>query len=200
MDNDRPRHPRWPRAAALVALAALGSGCADNPNKHSETDMLGLLALLPGRYDNSAQADLEAHNGTRPAHDAVALVITRVYTPRLGHNVYYAQETAADDPRRVFTQKMYGFEADEKRGILETLYEFVDPLRWRDGQQNPDLFTSIVIDDVQAEGCRLLWKKTADGYVGNNDPKACPASPASKVELRVGSLTIGDYKFRKVRR
>ncbi len=201
MDNARRRHPRWMRAATLVVLAALAAGCAGhNKRVGTESDMLGMLAVLPGHYDNTAQAEADARNHVPAPHDAVALVIIRVFTPRLGHNVYYAQETAPDDPRRVFSQKMYSFAFDDKRGIVETLYEFKDPLRWRDGQQNPDLFTALEIEDVEAEGCRVLWQKSADGYDGDNDPKACPTSPASKVELRVGTLKVGDYQFRKSRR
>jgi hypothetical protein len=185
-------------AAGLVAAAALLSACADQ-SKQAESQMAGLLALLPGRYDNSAQVELESHGGARPAHDAVALVITHVFTPRLGHNVYYAQEMAADNPLRVFSQKMYSFQVEEKRGIVETVYQFNDPRRWRDGQQNPDLFTSVENEDVQAEGCQILWKKTPEGFVGNHDGKVCPVSPAARIELGVGTLKIGEYKFRKSR-
>ncbi len=150
---------------------------------------MGLLAVLPGRYDNIAQAELDARTGVRPAHVAVALIITHVYAPRLGHYVYYAQETAADDPRRVLSQKMYSFEFDDKRGIVETLYEFVEPLRWRDGQLNKDLFTSVVTEDVQPEGCQLLWKKKDAGFVASHDPKACPepaGATLTQAELNAG--------------
>lgn len=188
---------RGPARTLLALLAALTAGCASHGSKHTDSEMLGMLALLPGHYDNTAQAEADVRNHVPSAHDAVALVITRVYTPRLGHNVYYAQESAADDPLRVFSQKMYSFELDEKRGTVETLYQFKEPLRWRDGQQNPDVFTGLVIDDVEAEGCRLLWKKTDDGYVGDNDPKVCPTGPLSKVELRLGSLKVGTYEFVK---
>ena len=126
-------HMRDCRLAAVAAgalLAALG-GCKDE-GKLREAEMTQLLALLPGEYDNRAQAALDARNGARPSHDAVTLTITRVFTPRLGHHVYYAQETVVDDPRRVLSQKMYSFQVDEKRGIIETTYAFVEPLRWRD--------------------------------------------------------------------
>ena len=162
--------------------------------------MTQLLAVLPGTYDNGAQSASDARDTVHPAHVAVALTITHVYTPRLGHHVYYAQETAADDPRRVLSQKMYTFEADPKRGIVETTYQFVEPLRWRDGQLNKDLFTSIVIEDVQAEGCLLLWKKKDDGFVATHDQKACPdpgGAAKPQAELSAGVLTIGEYKFRK---
>jgi hypothetical protein len=115
--------------------------------------------------------------------------------------VYYAQETAADNPLRVLSERMYGFQVDEKRGVVETLYEFVEPLRWRDGQRNKDLFTSVTIEDVQPEGCQLLWKPKDEGFVARHDPKVCPDPPgsAAPAELRAGVLNIGDYKFRKGR-
>jgi CpeT/CpcT family (DUF1001) len=190
---------RFAAAALVTGLAALG-GCKDE-GKLREGEMTQLLALLPGEYDNRAQAALDARNGARPSHDAVTLLITRVFTPRLGHHVYYAQETVADDPRRVLSEKMYSFQVDEKRGIVETTYAFVEPLRWRDGQQNKDLFTSVVIEDVQPEACDLLWKGTAGSFVATHDQKVCPdaGAPVTQAEFSVGALTLGDYKFRKVR-
>jgi CpeT/CpcT family protein DUF1001 len=197
-----PRRTRYRSLAAAVGavLAALG-GCKDE-TKLREAEMTQLLALLPGEYDNRAQAALDARLGVRPGHDAVTLIITHVFTPRLGHHVYYAQEMAADDARRVLSEKMYSFQVDEKRGIVETTYAFVEPLRWRDGQQNKDLFTSVVTEDVQPEACDLLWKGEAGRFVATHDPKVCPdagGGAATQAEFSAGALTLGDYKFRKVR-
>jgi hypothetical protein len=184
---------------ALACGAALAlPGCASHPPKLTEADLTLMLTMLPGRYDNSAQAELDVRNGVHPAHVAVALVIIHVYTPRLGHYVYYAHESAADDPRRVLSQKMWSFELDEKRGIVETLYELVDPVRWRDGLQSKDLFTAVTMEDVQPEGCQLLWKKKGDGFVAAHNQKVCPdkgAAAAPQMELVAGALTVGDYKF-----
>jgi hypothetical protein len=190
-----------PAALACAATLVLAA-CASEP-KVTEADLNQLLTMLPGRYDNSGQAAADARSGTHPAHEAVALIILHVYTPRLGHYVYYAQESAADDPRRVLSQRMYSFKLDEKRGILQTTYEFADPLRWRDGYQNKDLFTAVEIDDVQPEGCQLLWTKKSDAFAAAYDPKACPAGSSAaaspQMELVPGALTVGDYKFRKGR-
>jgi hypothetical protein len=190
-----------PRSLAALACAAAltAAGCASGPPKATEADLMQMLTMLPGRYDNAAQTEADAKSGTHPANEAVALLILHVQTPRLGHYVYYAQESAADDPRRVFSQKMYSFQLDEKRGIVETLYEFVEPKRWREGSQNKDLFTAVQGDDVQPELCQLLWTKKADSFVAAHDPKACPdgggAAAAPLVELNVGGLSAGDYKF-----
>jgi hypothetical protein len=200
-------NPRLALTRALLAVAGCGAlallgGCAHEEKVVQPGDLTSLLAVFPGRYDNTAQAEADARNGVHPGHDAVALTITHVYTPRLGHHVYYAQESAADNPLRVFSEKMYGFEVDEKRGIVETLYQFVEPLRWRDGQLNKELFTSVTTEDVQPEGCQLLWRRKEDGsFVAHHDPKVCPdpggtaATPVA--ELSGGVLTLGDYKFRK---
>ena len=186
-------------ARALAMLLLLG-GCTDQTKIH-EADMSQLLAVFPGHYDNTAQVEAETRAHTHP-HDPVALTITHVYTPRLGHHVYYAQETAADDPRRLFSQKMYSFAVDEKRGIVETLFEFVEPLRWRDGQLNKDMFTGVTTEDVQPEACQLLWKKTDAGFVATHDAKVCPdaghGALLTQAELEGGVLTIGDYKFRRI--
>ena len=186
-------------AALACAVALTAAGCASGPPKATEADLTLMLTMLPGHYDNGAQAELDARNGTRPAHQAVALLIMHVYTPRLGHYVYYAQESAADDPRRLLSQKMDSFQLDEKRGIVETVYEFVEPGRWREGSQSKELFTAVQIEDVQPELCQLIWKKKGEGFVAAHDPKACPDSSgpdaAPLMELSVGALSAGDYKF-----
>ena len=189
-------------AAALLALAGALCACTDQ-TKLREAELTELLGALPGRYDNAAQAQRDAQQGARPAHDAVALIIVRVYTPRLGRHVLYALETAADDPRRVLSQKMYSFQVDEKRGIVQTIYTFVDPLRWRGGEQHSELFTGVMTDDVQPE-CELMWKKVATRFSASADPLLCPDAPTpaageSQAELAPGALLLAGYRFRKTR-
>jgi hypothetical protein len=183
----------------LTLLLLLG-GCTDQTKVH-EGELTHLLAVFPGHYDNTAQVEADTRAHAHPP-DAIALTITHVYTPRLGHHVYYAQETAADDPRRVFSQKMYSFAVDEKRGIVETLYELAEPVRWRDGQLNKDMFTGMVMEDVQPEACQLLWKSKDSGFVATHDPRVCPdaghGAIVHQAEFEGGVLTIGEYKFRRV--
>jgi CpeT/CpcT family (DUF1001) len=201
--GERARLAAAGAALGCGVLLALGGCAAGNKPKEKESDLLLMLTMLPGRYDNTVQAELDARNNTHPAHESVLLIITHVYTPRLGKYVYYVQESAADDPRRVLSQKMYGFQLDEKRGIVQTLYEFNEPGRWRDGYLSKDLFTSVQMEDVQPEGCALIWKKKGDGFVAAHDPKVCPdsaaATAAPQMELTAGALAVGDYRFRKGR-
>jgi CpeT/CpcT family (DUF1001) len=186
--------------AALLTLGACASSGGKAGNKASESDLLLMLTMLPGRYDNGVQADLDVRNNVHPAHESVVLVITHVFTPRLGKYVYDEQESAANDPRRILSHKVYSFQLDEKRGrIVQTLYELNEPGRWRDGYLNKDLFTSLEMEDVQPEGCVLIWEKKGDGFAATHDPKVCPdnaaAAAAPQMELSAGALSVGDYTF-----
>jgi CpeT/CpcT family (DUF1001) len=210
---------RVARTAAVVAAAAsLLGGCAANPTKQSETDLAKLLTWLPGTYDNTAQADEDARRGVRPPHDRIRLVIVRVYAPRLGKHVLYAQEMDPDDPNRVMSEHMLTFEVQEEgpkrsraqgtaggtaasgkdaaaggphRGdIVETVWTLAEPQRWRDGQNNPDLFTAMEVEDAKKmTGCELVWRRSGDQFTGADDPKRCRGSVAgiegaAQVELR----------------
>ena len=82
------------RARLALACAALGcgllfalGGCASSKPKVTESDLMLMLTMLPGRYDNAVQADLDVRSNTHPAHESVLLVIIHVFTPRLGHYV-----------------------------------------------------------------------------------------------------------------
>jgi hypothetical protein len=198
-----------------AALAALG-GCADQ-EKVTEADLTQLVAWLPGTYDSNAQADEDARTGAKPAHERITLVIARVYAPRIGHHAQYLQEMAADDPNRVESQRLYIFKVDEKRGILQTVYTFVEPLRWRDGQKDTLVFTSLAKDDLESlPGCEVAWKKgpetpkgqkpakgVASFFTGTVDAAKChpPGSVSSPpaMKLTENSFTVGDYQFRKIR-
>ena len=206
--------------AAATAMAALGLlGACTDQTKLRESELTQLLGWLPGRYDNTAQADSDPQRGVQPPHDRIALIIVKVYTPRLGHHLFYVQEMAADDPRRVMSERMFSFKVDEKRGIVETVYTFAEPLRWRDGQRNIELFTSVVKEDVQSAGCELLWKKSGEQFIASYDPKLChntggAAAGESAAQLSADSLSLADtaraarpgghpdeayYTFRKAR-
>jgi CpeT/CpcT family (DUF1001) len=187
-------------AATAPAFGLLG-GCASQ-EKLRQRELTQLLAWLPGQYESGLQVD-STRRSLEPPHERIALVIVSVYTPRLGHHVLFAQETAADDPRRVMSQRMWSFTVDDKRGIVETVYTFRDPLRWREGLQNPELFTGVVADDVHSSpGCELAWKTTGEEFTATQDRKLCHAAGGDaprSVELIGDTLVLGEYRFRKTR-
>jgi hypothetical protein len=173
-------------AAPLLLLPLLGGCAAQKAERQRTVDFGELLNWLPGTYDDTAQADHDVHQGIRPPHDRVQLVVVAVPAPRLGHHVFYVQEMAADDAQRVMSERFWNFENDEDTGaITQTIYTPKEPIRWRDGQKTPDLFTGIVKDDVDTTiGCKLLWKRVGDHFEGANDPKICHVPGMTRTEMK----------------
>jgi CpeT/CpcT family (DUF1001) len=179
-----------------VAVLALLAGCAGNRQRQNEEDLDRIVRWLPGTYDNTVQAKADAQKGVRPPHDAVELAIVPVGSVSVGRNSFYLQEMAADDPRRVLSQRVVIFNVTDK-GIVESISSLVDPLRWRDGQRDADMFIGMTPKDLNTvSGCELIWKRPGEGtkdagkqtkeeakqaledmrFVGANDPKRCRAT------------------------
>lgn len=190
------------RIAVFAALAALG-GCASE-SKLRESELAQLLEWLPGRYTNVAQVEADQRAGVEP-HAALEVNIVRIYAPRIGDFVFYFQESAADDPRRVFTQRVLAFSVVKDRGIVQTLWSLAEPTRWRDAHQNVDLFKGLMPQDfTPIGGCDLLWKKEGAMYKGANDPAICRVTSAAadatvrmdlKAELGPDQLSLSDQSY-----
>ena len=189
-------------ALLIATLLLVAGGCADQ-TKLREAELTDLLAWFQGTYDNRGQVDTESRQPGHAAHERIALLIIPVYVPRLGKHVLYAQESAADDPRRVMSERLFSFDIDKDRGIVGLVFDFVEPRRWRDGQNNPEIFTSVVTQDVSPSGCELLWHRAGEQFVGNVDPKRCrvPAGGpgGNAAELGPDYLNIAGFQFRRRR-
>lgn len=171
-------------ASVFIACVAL-AGCGTNKLKKAQTELVDLGDLLPGSYTNVAQAEEDAKAG-HPQHTALALQITRLDFPLLSDYVFYVQESAADDPRRVTQQRLITFEAIKDGRIVQRIHTFDEPARWRDGQFNPGLFKSLMVQDTkQMAGCDLEWKKDGEKWTGSNLKEGC----------RVTSGTLGSVKI-----
>ena len=173
--ESRRRRPIY----AVAVLALLLCACAGQ-SKLREGELAQLMELYPGRYTNAAQVAADVRAGRRP-HAALEMNIARVYAPRsTGKHMFYVQESAAEDPRRIFTQRVVAFEVIKDRGIVQTLATFVEPTRWRDAHLNIDLFKSLLPQDVvPMSGCDLAWKKQSARFEGANDQAACRISSSS---------------------
>lgn len=153
---DDRRH--WFFTALGLVLLALLSGCASG-RKDREAELRQIVDWLPGYYDNSQQIEAEKQQGAQP-HDALAIAIVPIYAPMISKNVFYAQEMAPNDSRRVMSQRLLAFDISEDDKIVQSIFTLQDPLRWRDGHQNPDLFKAMQPPDVQVvAGCGIQWKK-----------------------------------------
>jgi hypothetical protein len=160
-------------SAAVAAVAAvLLIACADQ-QKARELDLAELLGLIAGHYDNAAQVEADARRGLHPPHDALALDIVPVDDPLIGEHVFYVQEMAADDARRVMVQRVWTIDVVDKN-IVQTVWTLKEPLRFRDAQHDPDLLKSMMNQDVvKVRGCNLTWKKLGEKFTAGNDPKTC---------------------------
>ena len=188
------------RVLACVAVAALLGACADQ-GKARELDLAELLGLIAGHYDNTAQVEADVRRGLRPPHDALALDIVPVDDPLIGEHVFYVQERAADDARRVMAQRIWTIDAVDKK-IVQTVWTLKEPMRFRDAQHDPDLLKSMMNQDVvKVYGCNLTWKKVGDTFTAGNDPKTCRSSSRmtsgslqidSRMELDANGLSLAE--------
>ena len=188
-------------ALGLIATLALG-GCASELKKAKSE--LGVLAdLLPGHYNNAVQVQEDVKAGRAP-HPSLTLDIVRVPLPLLSDYVFYAQEGAAGEARRITSQRLYTFQAGKDGTIVQTMYTFAQPARWRDGHLNAGLFTGMMFKDTTAmSGCDLTWKKDGDKFTGANHRDTCRVSSGTlgtvrtdfKIELSGDELAVAELAY-----
>jgi hypothetical protein len=157
--------------ALIASLLLVGSASGKEPK--AEVEILELVQMFPGHWDNTAQVQEETAKGVRP-REALVLDIVPIEAIMLGSNVFYVQESVAGDPNRVLGQKVVMFGV-VKGKIVQTDFALNEPHRWRNGQNNPDLFKGIMTQDVRSiKGCSLRWKRAESGnFEGTNEAKTC---------------------------
>ena len=203
MDESRPLPRLLTAACWLIGTGSLLAACASQTKLH-ETELAQLMRWLPGSYNNASQAQTDAQQGVQPPHERLALAIVALDAPSVTRDAFYMQEMAADDPRRVMSQKVLTFRATDQ-GIVASVWSLTDPRRWRDAYLNPELFRGMVLEDLGARaGCELLWKKTADRFVGASERASCRgAAPGvdgtvqieSRMELGPDELALAELGF-----
>jgi hypothetical protein len=203
----------------LIVAAACLSGCAAVKRGHQrDVDFAKFVRWLPGSYDNSAQAKSDLQKGIRPPHDPVELVVIPLESVAVGQNSFYVQEMAADNNLRVLSQRVVVFTETDK-GIVEKMNLLTEPMRWRDGRHDPEMFQGMTTRDLKpVAGCELIWtpverpvaknakklskeeaEKAAEvkRFVGKNDPKHCETTSYAvmglvQVEYR-GELSSNEF-------
>jgi len=172
------------RKSPWLLLGLLVAGCATRPDPTAQF-MDQLLAMLPGSYDNLAQA-----RGS-PEHAPLRLVIAPVQALLVGDHVFYVQEMAADNPQRVLAQYLYQVnEVQGREMAVASQADFAEPLRWRNGQSNRDLFHALLPQDLRPRaGCDLLFKRDGAGFAaaltGSCRGSAADTGEALRVEQRI---------------
>jgi hypothetical protein len=194
------------RALAILLLLAsctLLTACASELKK-AKADLTEIQSWLPGFYDNLEQSQEDARQGRTP-HVALSLSIVPVRLPTFGDHVFYLQESAADDARRITRQRLLSFEPLEEGNVRQTMYSLSQPGRWRDAHLNPDLLKGMMFNDATPlTGCELLWKKEGEKYVAANASGGCRATVPSlgggvrlelRAELAPDELSLAELAF-----
>jgi hypothetical protein len=155
-------------------MFALVAGCG-GAQAQRQGELAELGRLLPGTYDNLEQVKIEGP-GVSPGASlpALRIAIVPIYAPLVGKDIFYLQEMAADDPRRVTAQRILSLEVTPQGELLQGLFALTEPNRWRDGHERIDLFKSLLPNDLRlAEGCDLAWRRSGKGFEGANTPSTC---------------------------
>jgi hypothetical protein len=175
---------------ACLACSLLLAACADQPQKR-EQELGELVGLVAGRYDTLLQVRTEAAQGGQ-RREALQLAIVPVQAPLIGDAVFYVVESVAGDPRRVTSQQLVLFEVAQGVPLLvETQLAFLEPARWRGGDRNPELFRSLLPQDVKPlTGCEITWHKVEGGFDGTTNPTRCRAASRASGETLNVALTL----------
>jgi len=188
------------RSVALAAMALLLAMVASAKPRKDEVFLDQLATVLGGSYDNLAQSRADAE------HPALRLMIVPVQAPLVGDHVFYVQEMAADDPRRVLAQRLYVLNGiPRKEQAVLTQLDFNEPLRWRDGQKNRDLFRSLLVQDLRARpGCDLLWQRDGKDFKAALLNDACRAASRATGEtvrveqrMQLGAETLNLFELHR---
>ena len=155
---------------AVVCVALVFAGCQTEGARQRER-LSEIARTLPGEYDNRAQAQTETAGG----EVAVALKVTAMVSVVLGNKAFYVRESVAADPRRLLGQRIWAFSQGEDGRILQAIYLFKEPQRWRAADEQPELLLSILEQDLIAlSGCTLEWQAAGSGF------DAAPDVPSTK--------------------
>ena len=150
-------------AVMLAAGGVLGSVCglvACSSQADLRKSQLATLAeQLPGNYGNPQQA----------------LTIMRVAAPLVGDQIFYVRETAANDARRIVSERIWSLQVSADGGIVGGVYALEEPDRWRIGTESPELFRSLLMRDLRPlPGCELLWTSSAHSFSAASASGRCP--------------------------
>jgi len=94
-------------------------------------------------------------------------------------HVFYMQLADTDDPMHLTEQFIISMEVVKDK-IVEAVWAFAEPKRWKNGAETPEIFSALQPADLKLlQGCSLEWKKTPDGFTASNDQKLCHSTPVA---------------------
>jgi hypothetical protein len=167
---------------ALVLSGLLLAGCASKPEEIERR-----LGLFAADFEGSYETDPADPGLAAASEEATRLGVVRIRVPLVAKHVFYVQEAAANDPRRVFSQRVWSAAVTaDGRAVELTPHELVEPARWRDGDRNPDLFKAMLPQDLRARPeCAIRWEEAGAAWKGRADGACRTAVAGSAQPLRL---------------
>lgn len=146
--------------ATLLAMLLALPGCVTSGDR-AKADLNDLMVVLPGLYGNAQQS----------------LLVINVFAPMMTGKILYVRETAADDERRVFSERVWVLDVSSTNHVFATVYAFEEPEHWRGAADNPELFRPMLQRDLRPiPGCELVWERTPHGFSASGHSPRCPAN------------------------
>jgi hypothetical protein len=177
--RSEPLIPReWSRRELLQGLAVGAAfGCVAMSASAARTPppLNAVRQWLPGRYE-SANAEL---------------FVVPIYAPRAGEHVFYLRQSLLDDPDGALSQSLLAASTAKRNRCVLQEWRLLEPRRWRDGHVSPDLFKSLVPDDLAPGPAALVgWDPTVTRVVS-------VAGSAFRFELDPTALTLTERYERR---
>ena len=157
---------------ALMPLEAMADDLAI-----LDKDFALMMSWLPGIYDNQEQVYFEDEQEVADTlrHVRVHTMLTPVDLPRFGDHVFYLQQYVNDDPAQLSRARFYVLNPDyERNAVTMQIYSFDAPELLADVHLDPTQLAQLTTDQVHTmPGCEVLWRRTANQFLGQTQRQAC---------------------------
>lgn len=142
-----------------------------------DRDFAQLLTWFDGDFDNAEQVLFADELGY--AKDAVPQRIHSTFKPvrlpAFGDHVFYVQQYADNDPKRIYRQRIYSFSIDKAEGAIRLdIYTPKNAAALVDAHLDQTKLAALTKADVEARpGCEVFWRRNANQFTGYMKPGAC---------------------------
>lgn len=161
------------RSLAAGASLLLPGGAAVAARKPPVLN--GVRQWLPGRFES----------------ESAELIVVPVYAPRAGAHVFYLRLSALDAQDEALSQMLFGATVGRRSRCVLQQWRLVEPRRWRDAHLSPDLFKSLVPDDLApGPAVSLDWDPTVTRVMS-------AADSAFRFELDPTAVTLTERYERR---
>ena len=168
----------------LIALMPLEAMADDSAIL--DKDFALMMTWLPGIYDNQEQVYFEDEQDVADTlrHERVHTVLKPVKLPRFGDHVFYLQQYVNDDPAQLSRARLYVLNPDYERNVVAMqIYNFDVPELLADVHLDPTQLAQLTTDQVHTMlGCEVLWRRTANQFLGQTQRQACTKMSTKSAE------------------